>query len=65
MTMPAIAPPESPLFVAVAAMPCVEPRLVGAEKATVVVGVPVEVTVLTPLLVGRRNAEPVFWIELK
>ncbi len=59
MTIPAIAPPDRPLVVAVAAKPAVEPRLVGAEKGTVVVAEPVEVMVLTPLLVGRMNAEPV------
>ena len=61
MTIPAIAPPESPLFCAVAVTPVTaEPSVpMGVWKGTVVVAVPVNMTVAVVALVGRMNAEPV------
>jgi len=60
MTIPAIAPPESPLFCAVAVTPVrAEPSVpIGVWKGTVVVAVPVNMTVAVVALVGRMNAEP-------
>lgn len=58
MTMPAMAPPLSPLLVVEAVMPAVAPPWVGPAdwNGTVVVAEPVEVMVWTVLLVGRTKS---------
>jgi hypothetical protein len=58
MTMPAIAPPDSPLL-ALTSIPLsvtLAPVTTGGMNATVVVGVFVAVAVVTPEDVGRRGA---------
>ena len=56
MTMPAIAPPDRPLFVlTVMPVTALPSEATGVWKGTVVVAVPVEVTVRMVLLVGRTK----------
>ena len=58
MTMPAMAPPESPLELLVSAGVTVTlaPVAIGSVKGTVVVGLAVEVTTTRLLDVGRMGA---------
>lgn len=68
MTIPAMAPPLSPLFVVVdtpAAPLAAAAMLVndGVIKGTVVVAEPVEVTVVATLLVGLNGAALVVGVE--
>lgn len=59
ITIPAIAPPLSPLLDVVetpAALPAPEADADGVMNGTVVVAEPVDVTVVAALLVGRMNA---------
>jgi hypothetical protein len=60
MTIPAIAPPLSPLLLAVAVIPAAAPVASGAWNATVVVGAPVEIMVKKPTLVGLMNGDTVW-----
>ena len=56
MTMPAIAPPDRPLFVlTVMPVTALPSEATGVWKGTVVVAVPVEVMVRMVLLVGRTK----------
>lgn len=60
ITIPAIAPPLRPLLLVVELIPAAllapEAEAEGVWKGTVVVAEPVEVTVVSALLVGRINA---------